>query len=572
LELLEGHVVPSTFVVTNTNDTGAGSLRQAILDANSTPGGNEIDFAVGGGGARIIQPKTDLPMITKAVVIDGTTQPGFAGSPLIDIDGGAVTYVNSLIIYANDCTVRGLAITNFLTPDDPCTVEWGIFINGNNNVVDGNYIGVGLDGIQRMGNSYGVEISGSGNRVGGTTAAECNIISGNDVAGVAVGGTNNVVLGNYIGTDVTATVAVANGDGVELGGLNCLVGGTTPEARNIISGNRDAGIRIHVYSGSGARSNTVQGNYIGTDVTGANALANSNGIDFSGSGYGTTGGWFNLIGGTAPGAGNVISGNRFWGVAIGDTNIGNVIQGNLIGTDAGGTQPVGNGLDGMVIYGPSGTLVGGTDAGAGNVISGNDRHGIAILKPFSGNDTGSTVQGNLIGTDVSGTQPLGNGQDGVRVSGSNNNTIGGDAAEAGNVIAFNGGNGVRLDGGTGNAVLGNAIFANGGNGIELLDGANNSPPAPVITAATSDGLTTTIEGTLTAAANTTFTLQFFAGSDGSGGQRLLGMVEVTTDGDGNASFGFTFDTGVDLGQFLTATVTDPAHNTSAFSAAFEAAG
>jgi titin len=389
---------------------------------------------------------------------------------------------------------------------------------------------------------------------------------------VADGGSNNVVLGNYIGTDATGTVAVANGDGVELGGSNDLVGGTTAEARNIISGNRDAGIRIHVYSGNGARSNTFQGNYIGTDVTGAKALGNTNGIDFTGSGYSTTGGWFNQIGGTVTGAGNVISGNRAWGVSIGDTNIGNVIQGNHIGTDAGGTQAVGNHVDGVLFYGTSGTLVGGTDAGAGNVISGNGRHGISILKPFSANNTGSTVQGNLIGTDVSGTQPLGNGLDGVHISGSNNNTIGGDAAGAGNVIAFNGGDGVRLDGGTGNAVLGNAIFGNGGLAIELLHGANNNPPAPVLTAATSDGLTTTIQGTLTAAANTTFTLQFFAGSDGSGGQRLLGTVEVTTDGDGNASFSFTFDTGVDLGQFLTATATDSAHNTSAFSAAFEAAG
>jgi hypothetical protein len=265
----------------------------------------------------------------------------------------------------------------------------------------------------------------------------------------------------------------------------------------------------------------------------------------------------------------VISGNRFFGVDIGSTNIGNVVQGNRIGTDAAGTQAVANGVDGISMYGTSATLVGGADAGAGNVISGNGRHGISILKPFSGNDSGGTVQGNLIGTDVSGAQPLGNGQDGVHVSGSNNNTIGGDAEGAGNVIAFNGGDGVLLDGGTGNAVLGNAVFANAGPGIELVHGANNNQPAPVISAATSDGLTTTIQGALTAAANTTFTLQFFATADASGGQRLLGTVQVTTDGDGNASFTFTFDAAVDPGLLLSATATDPAHNTSAFSAGFE---
>jgi hypothetical protein len=90
IEALEGRCLPSTFLVTTTDDAGAGSFRQAILDANATPGTNEIDFAIGDGGAQTIRPTSALPEVTHSVVIDGTTQPGFAGSPLIDLDGANV--------------------------------------------------------------------------------------------------------------------------------------------------------------------------------------------------------------------------------------------------------------------------------------------------------------------------------------------------------------------------------------------------------------------------------------------------------------------------------------------------
>jgi titin len=556
LEALEDRCLPSTFLVTSTGDAGAGSLRQAILDANAAPGANEIDFAIGGGGVQTIRLSSDLPVINHSLVIDGTTQPGFAGSPLIDLDGGN-TYVNGLMIYANDSTVRGLALTNFSVPDDPCTFLDGIMIAGSGNVVEGNYIGTDVTGTRRAGNSVGVMvISGSNNRIGGTTAAQRNVISGNDV-GVEIfsSSSNNAVLGNYIGTDATGFASLGNGIGMTIGGADNVIGGTTAEARNVISCSTDTGLKISgAYGGADCHSNQVQGNYIGTDVTGTRALGNHEGVVIAN-------GVNNLIGGTDPGAGNLISGNTFRGIDVSAT--GNVIQGNFIGTDVSGTVALGNTYYGVSISNGSNIVIGGTQAGAGNLISGNGWYGILVSSGGS-----NLVQGNLIGTEVSGTQPLGNGRDGVQINRSNNNTIGGEASGAGNIIAFNGGDGVRVDCGTGNAILDNAIFANGNLGIELLNGANQNQAAPVLSSATTDGASTTVSGTLTSTPNATFTLELFTSdpADPSGRQRFLGSVVVTTDADGNASFTATFAVAIDPGKFLTTTATDSANNTSAFSA------
>jgi hypothetical protein len=568
VEALEGRWVPAAFLVTTAADAGAGSLRQAILDANATPGTNEIDFAIGDGGPQTIRPSSDLPEATHSVIIDGTTQPGFAGSPLIDLDGtDGYDGMNGLIIHANDCTVRGLAITNFSFGfNDPCTVMYGVVLWGNGNVVEGNYLGTDVTGTLRMGNSVGVFVlSGSNNnRIGGTTAAQRNLISGND-AGVWLGGSNNVVLGNYIGTDVTGTAPLGNGYGLQIGGSDNLIGGTTAEARNLISGNLYSGIKFDGITGNGPHNIRVQGNYIGTDLTGTQALGNEEGVTIMN-------GVNNLIGGTEAGAGNLISGNKFNGVQALSNQGSNLIQGNRIGTDVTGTQALGNGLRGVYVWGSPNNLIGGTEAGAGNLISGNAWEGI-YLGTYSANGS-NLVQGNYIGTDVTGAQALGNGHDGVHINIDNNDTIGGEAPGAANTIAFNGGDGVLVDRGTGNALLGNAIFANGNLGIELLHGANHDQAPPVLTSVTSDGTSTTVSGTLTSTPNTIFTLEFFASdpTDPSGRQQFLGSVVVTTDADGNASFTATLATAVAPGSFLTATATDPANNTSQFSAGVPVTG
>jgi hypothetical protein len=186
------------------------------------------------------------------------------------------------------------------------------------------------------------------------------------------------------------------------------------------------------------------------------------------------------------------------------------------------------------------------------------------------------VQGNRIGTDVSGTQPLGNSRDGVHVLdvNSGNNTIGGEEPGAGNTIAFNGNDGVLVDRSSHIAILGNAIFSNGNLGIELVRGGNHDQAAPVLTSATTDGTSTTVTGTLSSAPNSTFTLEFFASSPGdpSGAEQFLGSVVVTTDADGNASFSVSFAVAIDPGWFLTATATDAANNSSRLSDPVELTG
>jgi hypothetical protein len=410
-------------------------------------------------------------------------------------------------------------------------------------------------------NVYGLYISGSNNLIGGTTAAARNLISGNAYAGVTISGNSNAVQGNYIGTDPTGTHALANYFGVNASGANGLIGGTEAGAGNLISGNDGTGLTAT----SGVQ---VQGNLVGTDVTGTLALGNRIGVALTGAGQ--TGA---RVGGTEPGAGNLISGNRMYGLIV--SGVSHRIQGNTIGTDISGTQALGNGSHGVYLETAFRSQIGGTESGAGNLISGNGGSGVYI----TGSGIDNVVQGNLIGTDAGGTQPLGNAGDGVHVldMNSGNNTIGGEEPGAGNTIAYNGNNGVLVDRSSHIAILGNAIYGNAHRGIELLRGANHDQAAPVLSSATSDGLSITVTGTLTSAPNTTFTLEIFANSalDPSGfgqGEQFLGSVQVTTDADGMASFTLTLSTAVEPGWFLTATVTDAANNTSPFSAAVEVSG
>jgi hypothetical protein len=314
----------------------------------------------------------------------------------------------------------------------------------------------------------------------------------------------------------------------------------------------------------------VQGNYIGTDATGTVAIGNGDGVYLTGSN--------NVIGGTAAGAGNLISGN-FNGVYI----VGggeNLIQGNRIGTDASSTTPLAN-VIGVVVAGPENTI-GGPAVGAGNVISGNDLYGVFV----GAGDT--AVQGNLIGTDGTGTGPVGNGGDGVILD-SPDNVVGGTAAGAANTIAFNGGAGVgvpRADA-FNNAIRGNRIHSNAGLGIDLgsnggTDGVTPNDPGdadagpnqlqnfPVLSVALAGG-STRVSGTLNSSADTTFTVDFYASAeaDPSGygeGARYLGSAVVTTDAAGNVGFQATVGA-TTPGEVVTATATDPAGNTSEFSAA-----
>jgi parallel beta-helix repeat protein len=209
--------------------------------------------------------------------------------------------------------------------------------------------------------------------------------------------------------------------------------------------------------------------------------------------------------------------------------------------------------------------IGGTTPAAGNVISGNNGNGIEASGSGS---NGNQILGNKIGTYAAGTAGLPNGLNGVYVSGTSD-TVGGTAPGAGNVIAFNLHDGVRVDTGTGNPILGNRIFGNTDLGIELVNGGNNGQAAPELTSAVSGRGETNFTGTMTGRPLTTYTLEFYADTvvdpSGSGqGERFLISVTVTTDASGVAQFAVSLGLEVPAGQYLTATATDPDGNTSMF--------
>jgi trimeric autotransporter adhesin len=368
--------------------------------------------------------------------------------------------------------------------------------------------------------------------------------------------------------ELDGTLAAANGIGLALRGGASIVRGF------VINRFPRTGIILLARG-----SYLIEDNYIGTDVTGTAARGNGeHGIVISREFFTNTN---NAI------LRNVISGNVGWGIQIvgGDFEAGsNVIRGNRIGTDVSGTVALGNTIDGIRILAPNNTI-GGTGAGDRNVISGNQRHGMIISG--QGNGNGNLVHGNFIGTQADGTSALGNGSAGVRIEDSADNTIGGTAAGAGNVIAFNSGDGVLVGQSVNdsrwsrNGILSNSIFSNGELGIDLgsrLAGVTPNDPGdpdpgpnelqnfPVLTGISGD----TIEGTLNSKPNTSYRLEFFANSEcdpsmHGEGKLFLGATGVTTDGNGDAGFSFTSPTPVPSGQFVSATATDPVNSTSEFS-------
>lgn len=463
VEILEDRRLLSMFTVLNTGDNGGinpapragtGTLRQAIVDANATAGPNVIQFHIG-TGAQTIKVQAPLPPLSGPVVLDGTTQPGFAGTPPIELDGAAAgARADGVVLAAGNSTVKGLAVGGFSGN--------GINLTGTGNLVLGDYVGTDLTGATALANGAdGVAVFGNNNTVGGSAAGAGNLISGNAHNGVDLVGSGNQVLGNRVGTNAAGAAALGNGaDGVIAYGNGAVIGGATPAAGNLVSGNGGNGIDL---VGSG---NLVAGNRVGTDTTGATALANAgDGVIVFSSG--------NTVGGLA-GSGNLISGNAHNGVDVaGTTASGNLVQGNVVGTDVTGTRALANGVNGVIVFGPANT-VGGSTAGAGNLISGNAHNGIDL----DGNQ--DVVQGNLVGTDATGGLALGNGGDGVAAF-SSANTIGGAAAGAGNVVSGNAGSGVSLVGG-GNVVQGNWVgtdlggtagLGNGGDGV-LVYGPGNA--------------------------------------------------------------------------------------------------
>jgi hypothetical protein len=450
--------------VTSSADSGPGTLRQAIRDANEAPGINEIQFAVGSGPVTI-QVESPLPEITDPVVINGTTQPGYAGVAIVTLDGQNVLGESGLYVTSGASCIMGLSIIRFRT-DEANDNYYGFavyFYGAGGNIVQNCLIGIDQDSAEDLGNQAGIWlIQSPGNLIGGAVLEARNVISGNGGHGVGIfeASTDTVVQGNFIGTDLT---------------------GTLP-----------------------------RGNYVG--------VGNDNVAR-------------NVVGGTAPGTGNIIGASGSYNVDIISTDAAeNLVQGNFSGTDSTGTAILGGstgvGICGGANNGAKANLVGGTAAGASNTIA-YCWDGVAI-----------------------GTAP--------------------------NVDSY------------WNRILCNTIYGNLNLGIDLSEdytsdndpgdadtGPNYQLNRPVVDSFAIDGQNATINGHLDSNPNTSFRVEFYTGnqSGGSGfgqGRTFLGFQNVTTGGDGTVSFTHTASSaGINPDDYITAIATDTDGNTSEFSLSIE---
>jgi CSLREA domain-containing protein len=542
----------TTFTVNNTADASDRDLTDGVCDVSSAPGSQCTLRAA-------IQEANDTPNAEGTPDRIVFSIGGASGVKTISVGKppvGSTTGNGPLPTIDDPVTIDGYTQGDS-TPDASDDARESTLSQGNDAVLL-----VELDGTDAGGR--GLEVSASNSVVRGLAinrfSGDGIQISGPDTTGVEV-------RGNFIGTDATGVQDLGNtGTGVEIRGPANTVGGTNPADRNVISGNNE-GVKILEVEATG---NSVMGNYIGTDASGTGEMGNCNGVEINDASG-------NVIGGTASGAGNVISGSCGGGIELLDAS-DNRVEGNLIGTDASGTKPVGNST-GIYMSGAFDNLVGGTASGAGNVISGNNR-GVEIDA-----GGGNRIQGNFIGTGRNRTEQLGNRFVGIDLLYVAGNTVGGETAAAANTIAFNGQHGVRVEGdaqSTGNRILRNSIFSNTGLGIDLgLDGeptpndaddadagANGLQNSPAITSARTSGGTTVVKGALDSARARTFTVQFYSNppTDRGEGKKFLGQKVVTTGAEGRASFTFRTKIRVGLGQFVTATATDDSTgDTSEFS-------
>lgn len=577
----------------------------------------------------IINPVT-IDGYTQPGAKKNTDANAFNGTLQIELNGAnAGNEAYGLQILGGDSTVRGLVINRFKGQIDSSgdfNGGEGIYLSNNGgNKIEGNFIGTNAAGNTPLGNTFdGVVIDSVGNNtIGGSSPAVRNLISGNALGiGIMGDGTGNVVAGNLIGTNASGTAALstaaADGSGgtagIAIGDASSnTIGGTDPGARNVISGNSYGAILIGADQGVTAEDNVIQGNYIGVDVTGKKALGNLIGVGIGDCSN-------NTVGGDTVAARNIISANSLAGVILaqsdtfGDGNqaSNNQVLGNYVGVDVSATTALGNGggdptalaniinnavkiwniplpdltaddiatlQAGVATFEAMDNTIGGTATGEGNVISGNAAPGVLMFIDPSGDVSGgNTVQGNLIGTNASGAN-LGNAGAGVAMVYTTGAIIGADEGVP-NTIAFTKprtykistfgqltvDDGVIVAGGTQNRITENSIYANQGLGIDLQLNGNNDQPAPFITGVTGSGLNTKVQGNLTAAPDTDYTVEFFFNSptDSSQGRSFMASTTVTTDADGHATFNADIPP-LPAGQFVTATATDPGGNTSRFS-------
>jgi hypothetical protein len=523
----------TTYTVTSTADSGAGTLRQAILDANANPGADTIAFGIVGSGVHTIAPASPLPTITDPVTIDGYTQSGSSANTnpasqglntvlQIEIDGTNAGAAPCLFVAADDVTIRGLVVNR-------CT-DKAVATTGAHTdfVLEGCFIGTNADGTAALA-PYGGGVnprSQTNARIGGTTPAARNLVSGTSMfadhiafgAGISEPVSNSLVAGNLVGTDLTGLHYIVPDGPLAMGtggGSNNVVGGTTAAARNVFAG-------PILVNGTG---NQIVGNFVGLDVTGTIVIAvTSVGITVN------SGSNNNTIGGSAAGAGNRVGGAIDTGIGIDGDN--NVVRGNQVGTDGTGTVRLSNGYWGIRV-GASNNTIGGVGPGEGNIIAYNRGFAGVVV-----NGVNASVRGNSI-FDNAGIQ-----------------------ADSGLAIDLTGGN----------------LFELGVNINDALDadaGPNGYQNYPLISSVTYGGANTTIAGTLHSNPSTTFDVDFYSNPACNGrpqeqdeAKTYIGSIEVTTDGSGNATFNEVLAAVVANGSPITATATSPSGATSELSPRF----
>ncbi|HOJ00173.1 MAG TPA: hypothetical protein PLL88_01025 [Anaerolineaceae bacterium] len=471
----------STCTVTTTADDGSGSLRECISNLRE---GMTITFDTqifSPSKPATIQPLSPLPAIEQSTFTIDASNAG------VILDGSQLESGNGLEWYSSNSMVMGLQITNF--PENGIRVNGdnnqiggnrlsgegptgegnllsgnginGIILYGNNNVISGNLIGTDVKGTSAFPNYYGVFISEwcKDTIVGGISAGEGNVISGNTFTNLDTWGNHTQVMGNLIGLDITGSKAIKTDSRsnivIESGASNTVIGGTQPEMRNIISGS-DLGI---IMSDPNSYQNSVIGNYIGTDITGTKAIPNNTGLTI----------WtvsFNRVGGTAAGEGNLISGNQI-GINLNGYGVtDNIILGNTIGLDASGEKLLEGSVGISINMGQKHDIIGGYTSAEGNRVAARD---IAMRISEPGIEY-LYIAGNTISSS---------GGSGIYFeSRSSKNFV------QNNSFSQIASNAVRVDYGIDNQLRANTFAVKAENAILLLENGNLNLPAPVVDAAT----------------------------------------------------------------------------------------
>jgi parallel beta-helix repeat protein len=638
--------------------TGGGcTLRAALAEADAAAGEDVIGFdlpAVGTPPIRQLLVMSAL-VANDTVVIDGSTQPGYVGSPVVYLNAAfspTSPFLFLLRVNGAGSTVRGLSFGNDGS-------GYGLTLGGaGGHTVEGNWFSLDPTGMRaRLASGIYVPVGSNGNQIGGRSEAARNVISAGMFDGLEVEGSNNVIEGNWIGLSATGTGFEGNARfGIAVYGLGNVIGGTEPGARNVLAANL-TNILVMRYSGgipNGGSGTVIQGNWVGftkegkaqptksgtgielnrvsnltvggsaagagnvvsgmytaiamTTVSGDSTPVQSNQVVGNLLGPGPTGGPAQDVNGNPAGnqygiqleganhtvgPGNVISANSVRGVVVGGVRpaTDTVVKGNIIGLNATGTATIPGQFVGVeVSTGATGTRIGGTDPADRNIVSGNGMDGILLSQ-----SSGTTIHGNYIGTDVTGTVVLGNGN-GVEAFRTTDNMIGGTGAGQGNLIVGSVADAVRVyivsptpSPNLRNVIRGNTMHSNwfgidleDGNGAQGVNGSNTNDAGdadtgpnnlqnhPVLSAATASPSSLDLTVALGSEPNRNYTVDLYANTDCAANdharaERYLGSVAVATDGAGNGTVTPSVAISSTVSH-VTATAIDPTGNTSELAA------